>query len=90
MIRVMLYLDPGGITPTDQWETMGRIDIENDALNTLATRGKRGTYIASIYKKRARLWKKIKLRDFPRESYHPWEMVRQILNKAAESNGGRI
>lgn len=90
MIRCMLFLDPGGLTPISEWEILGRIDIQNDVILSIETEGKRGTYIAEIYKKQKRLWRKVKLESFPRQSYHPWEMIRRILNSAAEKNGGRI
>lgn len=90
MIRAMLFLDPGGEAPITDWEVLGRIDISNDLMKSLTTGGKRGTYNCVIYKKRKTPWKRIKLRDFPRQSYHPWEMIRQILNTAAERNGGRL
>jgi hypothetical protein len=91
MIRCILFIDPGGITPIDQWEVLGRIDIENDLLGSIETGGQRGTYIAQIYKKRKnKVFRVVKLHKFPRKSYHPWEMVRQILNLAAEQNKGKI
>jgi hypothetical protein len=90
MIRVMLFLDPAGGSPITDWEVLGRIDIANNLAASIQTGGKRGTYDCVIYKKRKTPWKRIKLRNFPRESYHPWEMVRQILNNAAEKNGGKI
>lgn len=90
MIRVMLFLDPGGISPIDSWEVLGRIDISNNLTSSLESDGKRGTYDCVIYKKKKTPWKRIKLKDFPRQSYHPWEMIRRILNDAAEKNGGNI
>jgi hypothetical protein len=90
MIRVMLFLDPGGATPITEWEVLGRIDIANNLADSIASGGKRGSYDCTIWKKRKAPWKRIKLKNFPRKSYHPWEMVRQILNTAAEKNGGRI
>jgi ssDNA-specific exonuclease RecJ len=90
MIRCMLFLDPGGITKITDWEVLGRIDIENDVITTLETQGKRGTYSARIYKKRKTVWKRVKIRNFPRLAYHPWEMIRQMLNEAASQNGGKI
>lgn len=90
MIRCMLFLDHGGITPINEWELLGRIDIENNVISSVRTGGKRGNYSVKIYKKQKRLWMKLRLRDFPRQSYHPWEMIRRILNQAAEQNKGRI
>lgn len=90
MIRVVLYLDPFGITPQSKWEVLGRIDIANDGEQSDETRGKRGTYDARIYKKRPKVWHRTKIRNYPREAYHPWELVRQILNKAAENNLGHM
>lgn len=89
MIRCMLFLDPGGNTPLDQWETLGRIDIANDVETTLHNI-KRGTYDARIYKKRKVVWKRVKIKDFPRLSYHPWNLIMQILREAARQNGGTI
>src|SRR4051812_26598433 len=90
MIRVMLFLDPGGNSQISDWEVLGQIRISNNLIDSVKTVGKRGTYDCVIYKKRNSPWKRIKLRNFPRLSYHPWEMVRRILNEAAEKNGGTI
>lgn len=90
MIRCMLFLDPNGTSEITEWEVLGRIDITNDLLKSLETSGKRGAYRAQIYKKRPRIWKTISLPDFPRQSYHPWEMIRQILNLASVKNGGHV
>lgn len=90
MIRCMLFLDPGGITPVERWELLGRIDIENLVETSLKNR-RRADYRAKIYKKLPkRVFKTVVIKDFPRLSYHPWETVRQILNKAADKNGGKI
>lgn len=92
MIRCILYLDFGGISPIDEWEVLGRIDIENELARTLSTDGKRGDYSAIIYKKRKTPWSRrpIKIKNFPRLSYHPWNLILEILKKAAEKNGGRL
>lgn len=90
MIRAMLFLDPGGVSDLNKWEVLGHIDISNDFATSLMTDGKRGNYNCVIYKKRKTPWKRVKLKNFPRLSYHPWEMVRLILNEAARLNGGRM
>jgi hypothetical protein len=90
MIRCMLFLDPGGNAPRQEWKVLGHIDIENDFIHSLETSGLRGNYKASIFKKQKRRWRTVKLKSFPRLSYHPWEMIRRILNDAAEKNGGHI
>lgn len=88
MIVCKLELWPGGVE--SRARRLGEIRITNDFATTLDSTGKRGTYNVEIFKKRATLWKKLTLRNFPRLSYHPWNMIREILNDAAEGNNGRI
>jgi hypothetical protein len=90
MIRCKLELLPGGIDLGDENQLLGEIHISNEIFRTIETGGRRGNYRAVIWKKRERAWTKVKLEDFPRQSYHPWEMVRRILNDAASRNGGHI
>lgn len=87
MIRCRLELIPGGV---GEPELLGEIMISNNIFTTIRTEGKRGTYEAVIYKKRRRPWTSIEILDFPRLSYHPWEMIRRALNEAALKNGGHI
>lgn len=91
MIRVRMELLPGGYDREEDNELLGEIFIDNDIITSLATSGQRGDYRARIWKKqRGAVWKTIRLKNFPRRSYHPWEMLRRILNQAAEQNGGHI
>lgn len=91
MIRVKMELLPGGMDLGDDNELLGEIYISNDLIRSLESEGQRGSYLAEIFKKRRGVvWCRTRLDDFPRRSYHPWEMVRRILNQAAEMNGGRI
>jgi hypothetical protein len=90
VIRVTLELIPGGI---GEPEHLGTIEIANNISRTLDTEGRRGTYDARIWKKRFRRsdpWGDVTVENFPRRSYHPWNLVRQVLNMAAELNGGTI
>jgi hypothetical protein len=81
---------PGGFDMGDENELLGEIHIANDVILTM-TNHRRGNYKYTIFKKRRSVpWFVGRLKNFPRKSYHPWEMVRQILNQAAEQNGGRI
>lgn len=88
MIVCILELWRGG-DPDDR-TLLGRIEMANDLIESLDTGGSKGTYNCLIYKKRKTAWRRIKIRNFPRLSYHPWNLVREILNKAAEQNGGRL
>ena len=91
MIRCTLELIPGGISDnTNDAEHLGTIIIANDVQETVESGGQRGTYDAVIFKKRKRPWRMVKIRNFPRRAYHPWNLVLQILTKAAEENGGRL
>jgi len=90
VIRCMLFIDRGGNSPITEWEVLGRIDISNDFLKTIETDGRRGNYAAVIYKKRPRAWKRVKVKEYPRMAYHSWELIRLILNKAAEQNKGHM
>ena len=91
MIRCMLFLDPGGVTDPRDWELLGKIDIQNLVEESLNTGGRLGTYEAEIYKKRKlRYWKRVKVKNYPRRSYHPWELIFRILEEAKRKNGGTI
>lgn len=89
MIRCTLELIPGGI---GEPEHLGTIEISNEVFRTIETSGLRGNYHYDMWKKRQgrKPWKKGRVRDFPRLAYHPWNLVREILNAVAEKNGGRI
>lgn len=88
MIRCTLELIPGGI---GEPELLGQIDIDNRIGRTLASAGKRGDYGYELFKKRrGRVFRAGVIHDFPRLSYHTWNLVRDILNEVAKSNGGRI
>jgi hypothetical protein len=88
MIVCKLELWPGGLE--EDVEALGRIEIANDLLSSVRSEGKRGTYFWKMWKKRPKWWAKGKVEEFPRLSYHPWNLVLQILNDAAKRNGGRI
>lgn len=71
-------------------EHLGTIEISNQLARTMLN-PKRGDYGFRLFKKRLnRVFYTGLVSDFPRLSYHPWNLVRQILNDAAERNGGRI
>jgi len=78
MIRVTLELIPGGLEEHKQ--TLGVIEIMNNLVETIETEGNRGSYIAIVHKKRTS--KKVRIRNYPRKAYHPWELVRRVLNEA--------
>lgn len=84
MIRVTLELIPGGFGPP---ELLGRIDIDNQVHRTLSDH-RRGDYRYRLFKKRTgKVWKEGMIEDFPRLSYHTWNLVRKILNDAAAGRG---
>lgn len=87
MIRCTLELVPANREP----ELLGVIEISNRVGRTIATGGSRGDYGYEIFKKRKGVpWKRGSVLDFPRRSYHPWNLVLRILKQAAENNGGII
>jgi len=88
MIRCRLELLPGGLDSSDN-ELLGEIIISNDIVTSIKN-PRRGTYFWEIFKKRRNVWMAGGLDNFPRLSYHPWNIVREILNDAAERNGGRL
>lgn len=88
MIRVRMELLPGGVD-SEANQLLGEIHIVNDVIMSM-TNPRRGSYKYTIFKKRRTPWLVGTLRNFPRKSYHPWEMVRRILNDVAEANGGRL
>lgn len=91
MIRCTLTLCPGGLEGQDVEEHLGTIYIANDMTRTLQTRGKRGSYKYKLMKKRQRVVSVSGvIADFPRLSYHPWNLVRRILNDAADIGNGTI
>jgi len=88
MIVCKLELWPGGVE--EGAEHLGTITISNQVFKTIETGGKRGDYHFTVRKKRPGVWRKGRVRNFPRQAYHPWNLVREILNQTAEKNGGRI
>jgi hypothetical protein len=92
MIVCRLELWPGGVE--EAAEHLGTIELSNQIIRSLRSDGKRGDYHVVLYKKRKTKPKsgkfKTKVRDFPRLSYHPWNLVRIALNQIAEKNGGTI
>lgn len=80
MIRCTLELLPGGLE--EDVQHLGTIEISNDVLATLESKGRRGSYIYEIQKKRkGRIVSKGLIADYPREAYSVWELVRRILEK---------
>lgn len=91
MIRVSLTMCPGGFEGEEYEQHLGTIYISNDVMKTLFTDGKRGTYKFELFKKiKGRVAAKGRVVDFPRQAYHPWELVRRLLNQVAEANGGHV
>jgi hypothetical protein len=89
MIRVTLELVPGGV---GEPEHLGTIEISNQIRRSM-TNSRRADYKYDLWKKRNRLsipWANGVIEDFPRLSYHPWNLIRAILNQIAEANGGKI
>lgn len=87
MIRCTLELVPRNRPP----ELLGVIEIGNSLVRTVESGGQRGDYTYAIFKKRKGVpWKRGSVLDFPRRSYHPWNLVLRILKQAAENNGGII
>lgn len=88
MIRCTLELLPGGI---GEPEHLGTILIDNRIRTTIESAGKRGDYGYRLKKKRKSVWVADGVvADFPRLSYHPWNLVKRILDDAAKKNGGTI
>jgi hypothetical protein len=68
---------------------LGTIEISNQVmLSSLNPR--RGDYRYRVFKKRWVPWRDGVVKNFPRLSYHPWNLIREILNEVATNNGGRI
>lgn len=94
MIKCTLELCPGGVDDPETNEHLGTIKISNDIVGTVNTGGRRGNYRFDLWKKR--YGSKINparsgmIDGFPRLSYHPWNLVRLILEEAAYKNGGKI
>lgn len=90
MIRCMLFLDPGGVSRIDEWELLGHIDISNSIDRSLDD-PRRGDYEYEIFKKRrTKPFAQGVISNFPRLSYHPWNLVKRILDEVARDHGGTI
>lgn len=88
MIRCTLELVPGGV---GEPEHLGTIEIDNRISRTMETKGKRGDYNYKIKKKRQTIWVDDGvIQNFPRLSYHPWNLVKLILEDISKRNGGTI
>jgi len=88
MIVCKLELWPGG--SEEKAKHLGTIEISNTWVSTIQSKGRRGDYSYRIFKKLRTTRRAGRIHDFPRLSYHPWNLVREILNKEAERNNGRI
>ena len=88
MIRVTLELVPGGV---GEPEHLGTIFIANQIRRSLDN-PRRGDYEFQLWKKRTTGRPKATglIEDFPRQAYHPWNLVKEVLDLAAVRNGGRI
>lgn len=104
MIRVTVELLPGGVDAgPGKNEILGVMFLANNIVKSAQTDGKRGDYIARLWKKRNaevvalastvdyawdyKPWGQTKVKDFPRHSYHVWNLVRQALNNFSEKKG---
>lgn len=91
MIKVTMELCPGGLDRPELNETLGVIYIANQIVRTASSRGVRGDYLFKLHKKRkGRVVYEGVIEDFPRLSYHPWNLVKRILDSCASQNGGTI
>lgn len=105
MIRVTIELLPLGEDRGRENEVLGVMLIANDLTKTFASKGRRANYFIKLWKKRhagivhrhypflpapADPWATTEVRDFPRLSQHPWNIVREALNTLAKQKGGRI
>lgn len=87
-----MELLPSGFDLGDENTHLGTILIDNDIVGSLAN-PRRGSYNYRIWKKlkrSSRPWKRGKIENFPRASYHPWNLLRLVLDDAAAKNGGHI
>ena len=82
-MRVRLEILKGGVDRGEDNEIVGEIYISNNIVRSIQTDGTRGDYKATVFKKRRGIvFKTVRVRDYPRKAYHPWELVRRILNEA--------
>lgn len=74
----------------DDVEHLGMMSMTNDMVTSLQN-SRRGSYKIHLWKKRlsGKMWA-AKVHDFPRQSYHPWNLVLEALKEIAAKNGGRI
>lgn len=88
MIRCTLELIPGGF---GEPERLGVIEIDNQIVTSVRSGGRRGDYRYKLQKKRKGAIVNVGvIGDFPRLSYHPWNLIKRILDECALTNGGRI
>ena len=90
MIRVRIELLPGGYE--DDPQLLGEMLISNNLVKSIMSDGSKADYDVEIWKKRrGRPWRELRVKNWPRRAYHPWELVRCILNEVAiTSKGGRV
>lgn len=88
MMVCKLELWPGGVE--EDVRHLGTIEIINDHETTHRTEGRLGTYDVTPYKEDRTPCARLVISDFPRLSDHSWNLVRQILEAAAQQNGGKI
>ena len=84
-------------------EILGVMLIDNRITRTMETKGKRADYRARLWKKRNaahvfhanalaadesfKPWDQTTVKDFPRQAYHPWNIVRLALNQIFDRRG---
>lgn len=89
MIVCKLELWPGGNEREAQ--VLGVIEITNNLERSIMTRGNRGDYRYRIQKKTpGRVAAEGVLRNYPRRSYHPWNLVMGILNQVKNEKQGPV
>ena len=77
MIRITIELYPPLLTGK-RMETIAKAIIINDGTGTK----KRGNYKYNLWLKRNKPpWKKGTIKNFPRESYNVYELIKRVLNE---------
>lgn len=76
MIKITVELWPPLMTGKKSRE-IARAFIINNGSGT----EKRGNYNVRLWLKKKVAWKEVEIKNFPRESYNVWRLIKRILNE---------
>ena len=66
---------PGG--RSENKRLLAQAIIANDGTGT----DSRGNYFANLFLTRDKVWKTVRIKDFPRKSYNVWKLLQRVLKE---------